>query len=61
MSGFYKRDPETGELLCAPTAVYAPGLTLLRDNHANYSYPQDGWWWFESEDEARTTLPEATP
>ena len=49
MSGFYKRDPESGELLYAPNAVYAPGFTLRRENHAEYTYPQDGWYWFDSE------------
>lgn len=52
MSGFYKLDPETGELLYAPNAVYAPGFTLLRERHEEYQYPQDGWVWFESRDAA---------
>ena len=51
-AGFYKRDPDSGELLFASTAVYGPGFTLLAEQHAEYSYPVDGWVWFESRDEA---------
>ncbi len=56
-AGFYKRDPESGELLYAPNAVYAPGFTLLKENHADYHYPMDGWVWFESLEAAVTELP----
>jgi hypothetical protein len=51
-AGFYKRDPDGGELLFAPHAVYGPGFTLLAEQHAEYSYPVDGWVWFESAAEA---------
>jgi len=51
-AGFYKRDPDGGELLFAPNAVYGPGFTLLADQHAEYSYPVDGWVWFESREAA---------
>jgi hypothetical protein len=51
-AGFYKRDPESGELLYAPNAVYAPGFTLLKEQHAEDQYPVDGWAWFESLAEA---------
>jgi hypothetical protein len=49
-SGFYKLD---GELLYAHDAVYGPTFTLLREIHEAYSYPVDGWHWFDSEDDAR--------
>ena len=47
--GFYKIDPESGDLLYAPNAVYAPTFTLLRDQQSDYEYPQDGWYWFDSQ------------
>jgi L-2-hydroxyglutarate oxidase LhgO len=49
-SGFYKID---GVLLFGPNAVYAPTFTLLRADHESYEYPVDGWYWFDSEDDAR--------
>jgi len=51
-AGFYKRDPDSGELLFAPNAVYGPGFTLLAEQHAEYTYPVDGWVWFESREAA---------
>lgn len=55
-SGFYKCDSETGEILYAPNGVYAPTFTLLKEDHAAYEYPQDGWHWFDSEEEATAAL-----
>lgn len=46
-SGFYKQN-ETGEWEYAPNFVYAPTYTLLREEKNNYTYPVDGWYWFES-------------
>lgn len=48
-SGFYKLD---GELLHGPNFVYAPEFTLLKEHHAEYSYPVGGWYWFDSLEEA---------
>jgi hypothetical protein len=53
-SGFYKFDHDGNELLYAPNAVYAPTFTLLKEIHAEYEYPQDGWYWFDSEEECRS-------
>jgi hypothetical protein len=47
-SGFYKQDPESGELLHAPNFVYARDYTLLRADHATYTLPVDGWYWFDT-------------
>lgn len=55
-AGFYKIDPSSGELLCAPNAVYAPGFTLLREQHEEYQYPQDGWVWFDTREQAEAGL-----
>ena len=52
-SGFYKLD---GELLYGPNFVYAPAFTLLRELKDTYEYPQDGWIWADSEEEARSLL-----
>lgn len=44
--GFYKF---TNDLLqYAGTSVYAPGFTLTAANHADYIYPVDDWYWFDS-------------
>jgi hypothetical protein len=44
--GFYKF---TDDLLqYAGTSVYAPGFTLTAANHADYIYPVDDWYWFDS-------------
>jgi hypothetical protein len=45
-SGFYKQD-ENGVWLYAPNFVYAPNFELLRENKDNYTYPIDGWVWFD--------------
>jgi hypothetical protein len=49
-SGFYKLD---GTLLYGHWAVYGPNFTLLRELHETYTYPVDGWYWFDTEAEAR--------
>jgi len=52
-SGFYKLDPESGELFFAPHFVSAPTFELLRETRVKNTYPVEGWSWFDSEDEAR--------
>ncbi len=49
---FYKKDGDV--LLIAPNFVYAPTVTLLAEDQTTYTYPQDGWHWFDTEEEART-------
>ena len=49
-SGFYKLD---GGLLFAPNAVYNMDYTLLRELHDSYTYPTDGWYWFNTETDVR--------
>lgn len=51
---FYKRADQ--ELFCADTGVYAPGYILLAEEHASYTYPVDGWYWFDTLDEAMSAL-----
>lgn len=50
-AGFYRVDDENN-LLYAPTAVYAPDYTLLAAERFNYTYPINGWYWFESYEQA---------
>lgn len=53
-SGFYKND--NGTLLFGPTQITGPDYDLLIINYTEYTYPVDGWSWFESEEEARAAL-----
>jgi hypothetical protein len=50
-SGFYRK---TGDRLSfAPNAVRAPDYDLFRVDKDQYDYPVAGWYWFDSEVEAR--------
>ena len=49
-SGFYKLD---GDLLYGPNYVLNSEYELRRDTHDVHSYPIDGWYWFDSEHEAK--------
>lgn len=49
--GFYK--VEDGGLLYAPNFVAAPDYELRAELHETYTYPVEGWRWFESEEAAR--------
>lgn len=55
---FYKRQDD--ELLCAPTFVAAPDYELTAANRAEYDYPVDGWYWFDTLDDALIGLPKQT-
>lgn len=50
-SGFYKYSDEF--LHFGPNYVYAPTFTLVKEDKDTYSLPIDGWYWFESEAEAK--------
>lgn len=50
-SGFYKADG--GALLFGPNFVESRDYKLERARHGEYAYPVHGWYWFESEAEAR--------
>lgn len=47
---FYKND--NGSLLIGENFVYSPIVTLKVEDKDNFTYPQDGWYWFDTEDEA---------
>lgn len=51
-SGFYKND--NGDLLFGPNFVLNANYELRRETHNQYTYPVDGWSWFNSEEEAKT-------
>jgi hypothetical protein len=47
-SGFYKKD-EQGNWLHAVNAVYTKDYTLLRELKDTYTYPVDGWAWYDEQ------------
>ena len=49
-SGFYKLD---GVLLFGPNFVLNANYELRRDTKDDNTYPVDGWYWFDSELDAR--------
>lgn len=49
-SGFYKND--NGMILCGPNFVDAGSYYLSRDQKDSFTYPYNGWYWFDSEEEA---------
>lgn len=49
-SGFYNLE----FMLRAGKFVYGPGYTLLIDLKDTYQYPVDGWYYFDSVEEAAT-------
>lgn len=55
-SGFYKLETQANEpnLLFGPNGVSNASYELHRALHETYAYPIDGWYWFDSEIEAKT-------
>jgi len=53
-SGFYKND--NGTLLYGPNFVLNKNYELRAENKDQYTYPIDGWYWFESQEQANETL-----
>jgi hypothetical protein len=47
-AGFYKKD-ENGEWLYAPNFVYSPNFELVKENKDTYTYPVDGWNWYDEQ------------
>jgi hypothetical protein len=50
-SGFYKN--ENNNMLYAPETVFGPYYFLNKDEFQNYTYPIDGWYYFNTENEAK--------
>ena len=62
-SGFYKYNTTDNVMVCGPhfvhggiTSVGGPGpydlFTLERSLKDTYTYPVEGWYWFDSEEDA---------
>jgi hypothetical protein len=49
--GFYKNDE--GQLLYGPNFVISSWYDLRKETKDQYTYPIDGWYWFDSEESAR--------
>lgn len=45
-SGFYKQ-AEDGAWMRAPNFVYGFNFELLKENKDTYTYPVDGWTWYD--------------
>ena len=48
---FYK--VEGTNLLSGPNYVLSGSYNLYKEEKDTYTYPIDGWYWFDSEEEAR--------
>jgi len=55
-SGFYRVDPDGITLLFGRFWVLNALYELHRELRDTYTYPIDGWSWYESESEARLVL-----
>ena len=51
---FYKY--EDGQLLVGENFVAGPTYSLHIDDKDLYQYPVDGWYWFDTEEQARTVF-----
>lgn len=51
-TGFYKND--NGQMMCGPGWVIGPynSFELRKEQKDTYTYPIDGWYWFDSEEQA---------
>ena len=43
-SGFYKLEDDNWQY--APNFVYGPNYELVRNNKDSYTYPVEGWEWY---------------
>jgi hypothetical protein len=48
--GFYKF--EDNNLFFAPNFIFAPTYELYAEMKNTYNYPIEGWYWFESKNDA---------
>jgi hypothetical protein len=48
--GFYKNN--NGQLIYGPNYVLSLNYELRKETKDNNIYPVDGWYWFNTEDEA---------
>lgn len=50
MSGFYKNDG--GAVLNGPNFVLNANYELRAETKDDHEYPTDGWYWFDTQEEA---------
>lgn len=50
--GFFKKDIDS--ILVGENFVFSPSVTLKAEDKDLYTYPQDGWYWFDALDDAIT-------
>ena len=55
---FYKFD--NGQLISG-NMVTAPSYILVTEERANYTYPVDGWHWFDTDAQAQVLLMDLNP
>ena len=48
--GFYKKVDD--DILKGENFVFSPVVTLKAEDKDSYEYPQDGWYWFDTFDQA---------
>lgn len=58
-AGFYKFD--NGELLYGPNFVLNAQYELRKETHDHHQYPVDGWYWFDSAEDAQQLIAPPTP
>lgn len=54
---FYKVNPDVetptqSDIFVGPNYVYAPTFSLIATDRETYTYPIDGWYWFDTDAEA---------
>ena len=49
-SGFFKND--SGMVVNGPNFVLSGSYSLYKEQKDTYTYPVEGWYWFDSEEEA---------
>lgn len=47
---FYKKEEDNIEMV--PNVISGPGIFLGAASHEEYTYPTQGWYWFDTFDEA---------
>ena len=56
---FFKKDES--ELLSAPNFVFGPDFELKAEDKDTYEYPVNGWYWFDTLDDAIAFYATQTP
>jgi hypothetical protein len=56
-SGFYKLEDDNWQY--APNFVYGPNYELLKENKDSYTYPVEGWEWYDESPIEESLIEEA--